>query len=132
MKKLKAERTVSRGIAVAKAYVHLEADLKPAEGKIADEQKGAEFDAFVEAREAVAVKLEAMGQTNEIFAAHATIVRDPILEDGVARIEGENCNVQQADLAIGMWLPSLKVWMTNIFGHVRPMCAMSVNRLWPL
>lgn len=102
MKKLKAERTVSRGIAVAKAYVHLEADLKPAEGKIADEQKGAEFEAFIAAREAVAVKLEEMGKTNDIFAAHATIVRDPMLEDGVrTRIEGENCNAQQAlDLAI--------------------------------
>lgn len=97
MKEIKVEKTASRGIAVAKAYMYLEPDLSPERYLITEEEVAQELDRFQQARRAVIQELEGLAKENEIFQAHLEIAGDFTLDEGTqGRIRTEKKNAQMA------------------------------------
>lgn len=97
MTEIKVEKTASRGVAIAPAYIYREVDLAPdtyqvEEGKILQGEER-----FQEIKQAVLAELEQLSQENPIFAAHMAIADDYTLQEGViGRIKSGTKNVQQA------------------------------------
>lgn len=97
MRKLTVEKTASRGIAIAPAYVYSEVDLSPDNYTISEQQVHTEIAAFQGVKAAVLKDLEALSEENPIFAAHMEIADDFTLQDAVeGKIRDEKKNVQVA------------------------------------
>ncbi len=118
MEVIKVEKSTSRGIAIAPAYLYRMPELSP-EAAPADEEaerkqfapageaavrerftsiaETEEMNRFAVAKEAVLKDLRALAEQNEIFAAHAEIAADILLQEGVEdRIKNEGMTAQQA------------------------------------
>lgn len=97
MIEIKVEKTASRGIAIAPAYVYCVPDLSPDSYPVDKSQIGEEEEKFAEVKRAVMAELEQLSQENPIFAAHLAIADDYTLQEGVlGRIRSGERNVQQA------------------------------------
>ena len=97
MIEIKVEKTASRGIAIAPAYIYREVDLTPDQYSVAKDQIEQEEKRFQEVKRAVLTELEQLAQDNPIFAAHVGIADDYTLQEGIIkRIQSEKKNVQQA------------------------------------
>ena len=97
MRIIQVEKTASRGIAIAKAYIFSEPVLSPEGGAILESEAEAEFDKFIAARAAVVSELSVLSEHSDIFMAHLEIANDFMLEDGVReKIISERMNVQTA------------------------------------
>ena len=97
MIKIKVEKTASRGIAIAPAYVYREVDLTPDHYPVAEEKIPQEEKKFTDIKQAVLADLEQLSQENPIFAAHIAIADDYTLQEGIiGRIKSGKKNVQQA------------------------------------
>lgn len=97
MKKLFAPKTSSKGIVTGKVFVRKEADLKPSQEKITEEQTGAEMDRFFSAKKKVKEDLAVLAEDNDIFGAHLLIADDSALESGVlSRIREKHRNAEFA------------------------------------
>lgn len=97
MVEMKVEKTASRGIAIAPAYVYREVDVTPDNYPVAEGGIEQEEARFQEVKQAVLADLEQLSQENPIFAAHMAIADDYTLKEGViSRIKSGQKNVQQA------------------------------------
>lgn len=97
MVEIRVEKTASRGIAIAPAYIYREVDLTPDNYTVAEGAAGQEETKFQEVKQAVMADLEQLSQENPIFAAHLAIADDYTLQEGVlGRIKSGKQNVQQA------------------------------------
>ena len=97
MIKIKVEKTASRGIAIAPAYVYREVNLTPDHYPVAEEKIPQEEKKFTDIKQAVLADLEQLSQENPIFAAHIAIADDYTLQEGIiGRIKSGKKNVQQA------------------------------------
>ncbi len=89
-----ANNCTSRGIAIAPAMVYCAPSLRPtaSAGEAKDELRR-----FAEAREALARQLQERAKENEIFAAHAALAKDILLQERVAlKINEQAMTAQQA------------------------------------
>lgn len=99
MVEIKVQKTASRGIAIASAYIYREVDLTPDQYSVAEDEIEQEEARFQEVKRAVLTELEQLAQENPIFAAHMGIADDYTLQEGiVTRIQSGKKNVQQAIL----------------------------------
>ncbi len=97
MTEMKVEKTASRGIAIAPAYIYREVDLTPDTYLVEESKVQQEELQFQEVKQAVLAELEQLSQENPIFAAHMAIADDYTLQEGViGRIKSGKRNVQQA------------------------------------
>lgn len=97
MVRMKVEKTASRGIAIAPAYVYHEVDLTPENYPVAEEEIPQEEKKFIGVKQSVLADLEQLSQENPIFAAHIAIADDYTLQEGIiGRIKSGKKNVQQA------------------------------------
>lgn len=97
MKEINVEKTASRGIAIAPAYIYQEVDLTPADYPVAENQTEQEMARFEETKKEVIADLERLSQDNPIFAAHLAMADDFTLQDAVmGKIKDGKRNVQQA------------------------------------
>lgn len=97
MRQFTVEKTASRGIAAASAYLYQEPDLSAVTECIAEEQEENEILLFEKAKVSVSNELHLLAEKNDIFAAHLEIAEDFTLSEGVlARIRNEHKNVQLA------------------------------------
>lgn len=97
MTEMKVEKTASRGIAIAPAYIYREVDLTPDTYLVEESRIQQEVLQFQEVKQAVLAELEQLSQENSIFAAHMAIADDYTLQEGViGRIKSGKKNLQQA------------------------------------
>ena len=97
MTEMKVEKTASRGIAIAPAYIYREVDLTPDTYLVEESRIQQEELQFQEVKQAVLAELEQLSQENLIFAAHMAIADDYTLQEGViGRIKSGKKNLQQA------------------------------------
>lgn len=97
MRQITVEKTSSRGIAAAPAYLYQEPDLSAAAYCITEEQTENEVQLFEKAKQKVSDELKLLAEKNQIFAAHLEIAEDFTFSDGVlSRIRNEQKNVQIA------------------------------------
>ena len=97
MVEIKVQKTASRGIAIASAYIYREVDLTPDQYSVAEDEIEQEEARFQEVKRAVLTELEQLAQENPIFAAHMAIADDYTFQEGViGRIKSGTKNVQQA------------------------------------
>lgn len=97
MTEMKVEKTASRGIAIAPAYIYREIDLTPDTYLVEESRIQQEVLQFQEVKQAVLAELEQLSQENSIFAAHMAIADDYTLQEGViGRIKFGKKNLQQA------------------------------------
>lgn len=97
MRQITVEKTSSRGIAAAPAYLYQEPDLSAATYCITEEQTENEVQLFEKAKQKVSDELKLLAEKNQIFAAHLEIAEDFTFSDGVlSRIRNEQKNVQIA------------------------------------
>ncbi len=97
MVEIRVDKTASRGIAIAPAYLYQEPDLTPDHYVVDKDQIEQEEERFGEVKRAVLAELEQLAQENPIFAAHLAIADDFTLQEGVlGRIRSGEKNVQQA------------------------------------
>lgn len=97
MVEIRVDKTASRGIAIAPAYLYQEPDLTPDHYVVDKDQIEQEEERFGEVKRAVLAELEQLAQENSIFAAHLAIADDFTLQEGVlGRIRSGEKNVQQA------------------------------------
>lgn len=97
MKEIKVEKTASRGIAIAPAFLYEEVDLTPANYLVADDQIVAEEALFEKVRQEIISELEVLAEDNPIFEAHMTMAQDFVLQENVlGKIRSEQMNAQQA------------------------------------
>ena len=129
MVEIKVQKTASRGIAIASAYIYREVDLTPDQYSVAEDEIEQEEARFQEVKRAVLTELEQLAQENPIFAAHMGIADDYTLQEGiVTRIQSGKKNVQQAFWKQWRkWRPSLSRWKMSICENVRQMFWISAN-----
>lgn len=97
MVKLFVEKTASRGVAIAPVYLYQEADLTPDTALIDGSQVEQEIGKYDAIRDAVIADLEKLAEDNPIFAAHAEIAGDFMLQELVTgKIRDEKKNLQLA------------------------------------
>ncbi len=97
MVNLSVEKTASRGIAIAPAYLYQEVDLTPDTALITEDQVEAEVARYETVKGEVVADLAALAEKNEIFAAHMAIADDFTLQELVnQKICSEQKNVQLA------------------------------------
>lgn len=97
MREMKVEKTASRGIAIAPAYIYRDVDLTPDTYAVEESKIQQEEARFQEVKQAVLAELEQLLQEDPIFAAHMAIADDYTLQEGViGRIKSGKRNVQQA------------------------------------
>lgn len=97
MTEMKVEKTASRGIAIAPAYIYREVDLTPDTYLVEESRIQQEVLQFKEVKQAVLAELEQLSQENSIFAAHMAIADDYTLQEGViGRVKSGKKNLQQA------------------------------------
>lgn len=97
MKKWSIEKTASRGIVCAEAFLFKKDDLTPENRTITEEQTDGEIRKFNTARAAVIEELQELSNKNDIFRAHLEVVCDFVLEEKVYRkIRTQKENVQMA------------------------------------
>ena len=94
MKSLKVERTFSKGIAIAPAFVVNNLELKADNTEVKD--ASIEKDFFSKAVEAASLDLEVLAKQNDIFAAHIDLIQDPSLEESVFSFIDEGLNAESA------------------------------------
>lgn len=97
MTEMKVEKTASRGIAIAPAYIYREVDLTPDTYLVEESRIQQEVLQFQEVKQAVLAELEQLSQENSIFAAHMAIADDYTLQEGIiGRVKSGKKNLQQA------------------------------------
>ena len=95
MHKLTAVKTASKGIAIGKAYKVSRKELLPDSYQV--ECMDAETKKYEKAVKQVSEEIEVLAKTNSIFEAHAELVKDISLYEGVIdKIRSNAMNVQQA------------------------------------
>ena len=97
MKKIKVEKTSSKGIVMGKVFLVKEQDLNPKSGSISKAQADGEKNQYEMAVEEVKSDLRPLAETSDIFAAHLELVQDISLKEGVLeKISTGLCNAEQA------------------------------------
>ncbi len=97
MERIERGIMASGGIAVAPAYIFKEQSLKPDEHKIEKGQEQSELDRFSKALAKVTDDLKQLQGKDQLFAAHLTLVKDPMLQESVeGKIKKEQKNAQMA------------------------------------
>lgn len=98
MKRIKVERTFTRGIALAEAFVYKKIELKASQKLLSNETEIAEnVEKFEEITQRVSADLEKLAEESAIFQGHLSIANDIALKDSVLnRIQNEKENVELA------------------------------------
>jgi len=98
MKRIKVERTFTRGIALAEAFVYEQVELKPSQKTLTDDSEIEEHVArFEEATKIISADLEKLAADSAIFEGHLSIANDIALKESVlGKIKNEKQNVELA------------------------------------
>lgn len=96
MVEINVEKTASRGIAIAPAYIYHEVDLTPDTCPVPEDRTGQEEERFEEVKRAVLADLEQLSLENPIFAAHLAIADDFTLREAVISRIRSGKNAEQA------------------------------------
>lgn len=97
MKKINVEKTGSRGVVIAPAFIYTEVDLTPKDTIITENEIDTEIEKVSNAKVLVLKELEKISEINPVFNAHIEIASDYTLQEGIGgKIKGELKNAELA------------------------------------
>lgn len=97
MKKIKVEKTASRGIAIAPVYLYQEMDLTPDTYLVDERQIQQEIERYHRVKKDVLAELGKLAEGNDFFAAHMAIAEDIVWQESIVnKVKSGKCNLQQA------------------------------------
>lgn len=105
MKKIKVDKTASRGIAIAPIWLYQEMDFTPDTYVVSEEQIQQEIEGYERITQEVLSELQGLSLDNSLFEAHMALVQDCIWKETILeKVQSGACNLQQAIAAATLQL----------------------------